>query len=798
MNNRKPATRTRGAMLAAAALLTATPAAAQLTETADGLELATSTDRVSITFCGPDLVHVVARPRDRAESGLARPWVRKACAAVKPRISRAAATGDGAGAQAPGAAGAAAAAPPVFAEAGGVKLQISEANGNIVFIAPDGTKLLGEVGNDPRQYRTAAADPGLLDVELLFHPILRQGIYGLGQHQSGLMNYQGSVVELAQSNTDIAIPFMVSTAGYGLFWNSAAASRFDNRFPTELKISAEGTDGIDYYFAYGPDMDRLVGTYRDLTGQVPLFPRWAYGLFQSMDHYADAKQLEGAVALNRDAGAPMDVIVQDWRWWQRMGDKDFKTAEYPDVPAMLKRLADRNVRTMISIWPLLSTSSHQYAETKAAGQLVPGTQLYDPTSKQAADRYWQSLAGPLLEQGWDAFWLDGSEPELHLPTMARTDRTIQQRQLAIGPGAFYSNYFPFAHTANVHDRWRQARDDKRVFILSRSSFAGVQAHGAASWSGDIANAFPTFEKQIAGGLNFALSGMPYWTTDIGGYYLGVLDSPPKGPDTRDPAFQELYTRWFQYGVFNPLFRTHGKRSNGENGIASYGPLQPTLLAFDRLRYRLLPYIYSLAWQVTDANGTIMRPLVMDWRTDENVWNIADQFLFGPAMLVNPITKAGARTRTLYLPKAGWTDFWTGEHHAGSRWINADAPIERIPLYVRDGSILPLGAAVEHAGQDPFGPTELRVYRGADGAFTLYEDAGDGMGYTRGERSTVPIRWNEATATLTIGARQGSWKGAPKRRDFRVVFVAPGQGVGIDAGSGGQMVDYRGGRIVVKP
>lgn len=453
---------------------------------------------------------------------------------------------------------------------------------------------------------------------------------------------------------------------------------------------------------------------------------------------------------------------------------------------------------MISIWPLLSTSSRHYAETKAAGQLVPGTQLYDPTSPAAADRYWRLLPGPLLEQGWDAFWLDGSEPELHLSAMARTDRTLQGRALAIGPGAFYSNYFPFAHTQNVSTRWRQTRQDKRVFLLSRSSFAGVQAHGAASWSGDIANSFPTFEKQIAGGLNYMLSGMPYWTTDIGGYYLGVLDSPPKGPDTNDPAYRELFTRWWQYGAFNPLFRTHGKRSSNENSVFSYGEATPTLLAFDRLRYRLLPYLYSQAWQVTSASGTIMRPLVMDWRRDENVWNIADQFLFGPSLLINPITKAGARMRTLYLPETGWTDFWTGAALHGGRWINADAPIERIPIYVRAGAILPLGPAVEYADQDPFGEIELRVYRGADGSFDLYEDAGDGYGYTRGEHAIIPIRWSEAQQMLTIGAREGQWTRAPKRRSFRVVFVEPGRGVGVDGQPGGQAVSYVGKSVTVRP
>ena len=726
------------AVIAAASLAVAaaTVEAAELVETSRGLQLRTESDTVDISFCTANVVHVVARPPDSEVSELARPWVRQPCAFLPPNVVPKPAAESESG-QSPR-------AGSLILDAGGVKVEISETGGNIVFLSPDGHRLLGEVGNEPHRYRTGAANSSLMDVEVLFHPELRQGLYGLGQHQSGVFNYQGAVVELAQSNTDIAIPFLVSTAGYGLFWNTAAASRVDNRFPTELKITGESTDGIDYYFMYGPEMDDLVSQYRALTGPAPMLPRWAYGLFQSMDHYATAEQLLEAAEKNRRGGSPFDVAVQDWRWWQRWGDSEFKTEAYPDVPGLLARLHAMNLHTMISIWAILSTSSNHYAEMLAAGDLVPGTRLYDPTSAAAADRYWRLLPGPLLEQGWDSFWLDGDEPELHLSAMARTDRTIQEVELAIGPGAFYSNYFPFAHTANVYDRWRKTRDDKRVFLLSRSSFAGVQAHGAASWSGDIAPTFPTFEKQIAGGLNFALSGMPYWTTDIGGYYLGVLDLPPVGPDPRDPAYQELYTRWWQFGAFSPIFRTHGKRVTGDNSVFAYGDYTPVLLKFSTLRYRLMPYLYSLAWSVSHSGGTIMRPLVMDWRGDENVWNIADQFMFGPSLLVNPVVHASQDTRTLYLPPGGWTDFWTGEQWTGGRWVSVASPIEFIPLFVRAGAILPMGPEVQYANQDPFGPTELRVYRGADATFDLYEDAGDGYGYEQGEYAIVPIRWDDNT------------------------------------------------------
>jgi alpha-D-xyloside xylohydrolase len=545
----------------------------------------------------------------------------------------------------------------------------------------------------------------------------------------------------------------------------------DNRFPTEMTFRADAGQAIDYLFIHGPEFDDIVGAYRRLTGQAPLFPRWAYGLFQSMDHYDSAQDLLDVTGKYRAAGAPVDVVVQDWKWWSRMGDPPFRPEAYPDVADLLASLRQRHVHTLLSMWPLLSKSSQIHAEMKARDWLIPGTALYDPTNPQAADLYWSHLGSKLLDQGWDSFWLDGSEPELHLPTMAETNETLAGRRLAIGPGELYSNVFPLAHVGGVSDHWRAQRDDKRVFILSRSSFAGVQRYGAASWSGDILNGFPVFERQMAGGLNFALSGMPYWTTDIGGYYQGVLDNPPRGPDTGDPAFQELYVRWWQFGVFNPLFRTHGKRANNQNDIFAYGDKQRILLDYDRLRYRLLPYIYGLAWGVTDRAGTIMRPLVMDWRTDERVWNIGDQFLFGPALMVAPVVKAGQTSRQVFLPRtAGWYDFWTGKPVGADRWIDAPAPLDRIPLFARAGAILPLGEPVEYADQAPEGPLELRVYAGADGAFTLYDDAGDGYGYERGERATIAVTWRNGARRLELGARSGTFPGLVRDRTFKVVLV----------------------------
>ncbi|MBV9613555.1 MAG: DUF5110 domain-containing protein [Acidobacteriaceae bacterium] len=325
-----------------------------------------------------------------------------------------------------------------------------------------------------------------------------------------------------------------------------------------------------------------------------------------------------------------------------------------------------------------------------------------------------------------------------------------------------------------------------MFILTRSAFLGQQRNATTVWSGDIFSTFAVLARQIPAGLNFALSGIPYWTTDIGGYGW------PSFRDTGDPTYQELFARWYEYGVFCPIFRTHGHRLNDTNELFSYGPVTPILVRYDKLRYRLLPYIYSLAWRVTNEDYTIQRPLIMDWRNDPRVAAIGDQFMFGPAILVSPITEEGATTRSLYLPAAqAWYDFWSGEKLDGARRITADAPLDRIPLYVRAGSILPLGPEVEYAEQRTSEPVELRVYSGNDGSFALYDDAGDTYAYEKGAHAVIPLRWDDKSATMTIGARQGEYPGMPREQEFRVVLVA---GTRADVR---KQVRYRGQELTVR-
>jgi alpha-D-xyloside xylohydrolase len=350
------------------------------------------------------------------------------------------------------------------------------------------------------------------------------------------------------------------------------------------------------------------------------------------------------------------------------------------------------------------------------------------------------------------------------------DAILRDKKLAMGSGARYTNIFPFMHTSGIQQHWKATTDQKRVFLLTRSAFTGQQRVGATVWSGDVYSTYWGLSHQVAAGLNFALSGYPYWTTDIGGYWQ-PYDRPPD-----DPVYQELYTRWFEFGVFCPIFRTHGHRAHNE--LWTYDKVEPILLNYDKLRYRLMPYIYSLAWRVTDQDYTMQRPLVMDWRVDPKTWNIGDQFMFGPAILVNPVLKQDATHRTVYLPDSpAWYDFWSGASMKGGQEVEAEAPLDRIPLYVRAGSIIPFGPEIEYASQAPAGPIELRIFRGADGKFDLYEDEGDTYNYEKGAHALIPLRWSEADKTLTVGDREGEYPGMPKEFTINVVWVSRSHGVG---------------------
>ncbi len=603
-----------------------------------------------------------------------------------------------------------------------------------------------------------------------------ESFYGLGQHQAGVWNYRGETVDLSQDNTNISIPLLLSSNGYGIFWNNTSRSRFNNRFLSALYLSSEVADAIDYYFLYGPEFDRIIAGYRELTGAPPLFGKWAYGFWQCKNKYNTQEELLGVAHKYRQLQIPADNIVQDWFWWYTMGEPVFDKARYPDPSGMVDDLHKNNFHLMISFWPFIRPGTKTYEDMDQKGFFIDRTKvgsfhparmaLYDAFNPEARKYYWNLMGQALFKIGVDAWWLDTTEPE----TEDRETNVLVTNRTYLGNGARYANAFPLMTTGAVYQGQRSESDKKRVFILSRSAFAGTQRNAAAVWSGDVNSDWIFFKKQIPAGLNYSISGLPYWTTDIGGFVSG-------NPD--DPEYRELFIRWFQFGTFNPILRVHGTRSTNQNELWSYGPeAQKILTSYDTLRYRLLPYIYSLAWITTSQGYTPMRGLIMDFRTDPHSATIGDQFLYGPAFLVNPITDPGVSSRRVYLPKAKWYDFWTGDCVEGASTIDAEAPIDKLPLFVRAGSIVPMGPEKEWSTEKPEDPIELRIYRGANGDFTLYEDENDSYHYEKGMYSTISFHWDDASQTVTIGARNGAFPGMLAERNFQIVLVDENHGFGI--------------------
>jgi len=624
-----------------------------------------------------------------------------------------------------------------------------------------------------------------------------ESFYGLGQHQAGVWNYRGEAVDISQDNTNIGIPFFLSSKGYGIFWNNASRSRFNNRFLSALYLSSEAADEMDYYFLYGPEFDHIIGGYRELTGAPPLFGKWAYGFWQSKNKYNTQEELLAVAHKYRQLRIPADCLVQDWFWWNTMGEPVFDKARYSDPPGMVEDLHKNHFHLMISVWPYFRSGTKTYDDmdkrgffidkTKVAAFHPAGMALYDAFNPEARKFYWNLMDQALFKIGVDAWWLDTTEPE----TEDRETNVLVTSKTFLGNGARYANAYPLMTTEGVYQGQRGETDKKRVFILSRSAFAGGQRNAAAVWSGDVNSDWMFFKKQIPAGLNYSVSGLPYWTTDIGGFVSG---------NPGDPGYRELFMRWFQFGVFNPILRVHGTRSTNQNELWSYGTeAQKILASYDTLRYRLLPYIYSLAWMGTSQGYTPMRGLIMDFRTDEHSAAISDQFMFGPAFLVNPVTDPGVDSRRVYLPKAKWHDFWRGSSVEGSRMVDASAPIDKLPLFVRAGSIVPMGPEKEWSTEKPEDPIELRVYRGADGDFTLYEDENDGYNYEKGVYATIPLHWDDAKQTLTIGERKGTFPGMLMERRLQIVFVRENHGGGITAESKpDKVLTYSGKRTSVTP
>jgi alpha-D-xyloside xylohydrolase len=553
---------------------------------------------------------------------------------------------------------------------------------------------------------------------------------------------------------------------------------------------SEVGDGIDYSFVYGPDLDDVVAGYRELTGRAPLMPRWALGLWQSRERYRTAQESLDTLAEFRRRRIPVDTIVQDWQYWKgdEWGSHAFDPARFPDPAGWIREIHERfGARLMISVWPKFYTTTDNFRALKERGFLYPETlkrptkdwlgnvhSFYDAFNPEARKLFWKQMNDTLFGKGVDAWWMDATEPEL---VGEGTPEALKaaMHPTALGSGARMANAYVLPSSQAVYEGQRSADPRKRVFILTRSAFAGVQRYASATWSGDIASDWDVLRKQVPAGLNMALSGVPWWTTDVGGFAVPRRWSTanPRREDVEE--WRELVTRWFQYATFSPLLRVHGQSPNremwffgGDEGHRAY----ETQLAFDRLRYRLLPYAYTLAADTTRRHGSLMRPLVMDFREDPEVLGIGDQFLFGPSLLVNPVVARGVTRRSVYLPRgAGWYDFWTGAHQEGGRRIDAPAPYESLPLYVKAGSILPMGPEVQSTAEKPADPLTVWVYTGADATFELYEDDGVSYDYEQGAFATIPMRWDERSGTLRIGERTGSFPGMLRSREIRVVFVS---------------------------
>jgi len=626
-----------------------------------------------------------------------------------------------------------------------------------------------------------------------------EAIYGLGQLQNGKMMQRNLTKRLIQDNTEDVITFFQSDKGYGLFWDNYSPTIFkDNE--EETSFHSEVGDCADYYFMYGGNADGVIAQMRSLTGQVPMFPLWTYGFFQSKERYKSQDETVGIVRKYRELGVPLDGIIQDWQYWGSnylWNAMAFLNENFPDPEKMMQDVHGMNARMVISIWSSFGPMTKQYRIMEPKGMLLnmgtwpqsgsskwppdrdypSGVKPYDPFHPEARNIYWNHLNEGLFSLGMDGWWMDSTEPD-HL------DFKPEDMDLQTHLGSFRKvrNAYPLMTVGGVYDNQRATASDKRVFILTRSAFAGQQRYGANTWTGDVISDWNVFRTQIPAGLNFSLCGIPHWNSDIGGFFLWnyplMLD---------DPDYRELYVRWLQFGAFCPMMRSHGADAPRE--IWQFGkkgePYYDAIEKYIKLRYSLLPYIYSLAWEVTARQSSMMRALVMDFADDKNVLDINNQYMFGKSILVCPVTEqmytkinesirvsdfSNTKSKEVYLPKGtDWYDFWTNEKFSGGQKINKPSPLDVMPLYIKAGSIIPIGPDVQYAEEKKWDNLELKVYTGANGLFILYEDEFDNYNYEKGAFTEISVTWNNSSRILTIGARKGSYPGMLENRMFTVTL-----------------------------
>ncbi|MBQ9363464.1 MAG: DUF5110 domain-containing protein [Bacteroidaceae bacterium] len=720
-------------------------------------------------------------------------------------------------------------------------LTVTVKGGKVVFADNKGN-LLTQEGDCVFTPITNGPDKGAYKVKQTFTVEADEGIYGVGMLQNGKMSQRGENRRMEQSNLEDFAHFYQSIKGYGIYW--------DNYAPTRLVTPAEGQAGtvelesevgklVDYYFIYGGNADGVIAGMRHLSGKVPMVPLWTYGFHQSRERYKSQQELLEVVRKYRELGVPFDGIIQDWQYWgsnYTWNAMDFLNEEFGQAQRMIDEVHQKNAHISISIWASFGPQTKQYAELQKKGLLFDfqtwpqsglpfwpprmdypsGVRVYDCYSAEARDIYWKYLSH-MYKMGIDAWWMDSTDPDHHSYKDSDLDELT-----AMGSYRSVRNAFPLMTVGGVYDHQRAASSDKRVYIFTRSYFAGQQRTGAHTWSGDIGSSWDSFRKQVPLCLNHTLTANPNVNADIGGFFANSYNTQGQNSATRNPQYQELYVRWMQFGAFTPMMRSHGTEVYRE--LYYYGkpgePIYDALVDAVKLRYRFLPYIYSQAWQVSQNDDSFMRALFMDFKADKQTWNNNKEYMFGRNILVCPVvdplyTKekivrtdamsgwdkkegeretyakvdwAAAKTYSVYLPAgAQWYDYWTNAKLEGGQTLSAAAPINHAPLYIKAGSILPLGPDVQYANENKFDNIDLVVYPGANATFTLYEDEGDNYNYEKGSYTTIPLTWNDRSKTLTIGKRTGSFPGMLATRTFRVRII----------GGSEKTVTYSGKAVTVK-
>lgn len=848
----------------------------------------------------------------------------------------------------------------VFLKSPELSLKVSKDDCNVEYLSAENNTILKEKGRARFSSVVYDSDSGFT-IQQYFKLTEKEGVYGLGQHQSGYFNYRGKKVVLVQANTEAVTPFLISTQNYGILWDNYSKTIFEDNVEG-ASFWSDMSDNIDYYLVYGENMDEVISGYRELTGKAPMYGKWAYGYWQSKEHYDTQAELMSVAEKYRKLKIPIDNIIQDWDYWNGAANWSgmfFDKTLFPQPREMCDKLHQMNFHIIISIWPALGPKTAIYADMQQQGFLYKpvgwaGFKYYDAYNPAANRLYWKYLKDGIYSKGLDGWWIDSTEPDV-VNAMTKESSEYELKKMGsnfLGSWARYLNTFSLVMTNDLYKYWRKETSDRRAYILTRSTYAGQQRNAATTWSGDIGASWKVYHDQIPAGINHSMSGIPYWTFDIGAFVLGAY----KGVfmhGGKDPAYQELYARMFQLSAFTPIFRSHGSETPRE--IWEIGEFSEPILKIDNLRYRLMPYIYSLGWMVTNKDYTIMRGLPMDFSDDEKTYSIGDQFLFGPSIMVCPVTEymyhrppesselvepeffrtndgkvgllakyykdaerkslskeqidpninivwytgrpdyvtdsmyaitwqgklvpqesgkhqfhllsydrkriilngdtlkmvytsveqytkpvileagmnydfvletenrsTGAarmrlfwktpsifakeqtkeikeKTKKVYLPANHiWFDFWTGEAVEGGKIIKTDAPIDKIPLFIKSGSIIPMGPFLQYATEKPANPIELRIYPGADGSFTLYEDENDNYNYEKGIYATIELQWNDKERQLIISDREGEFPGLLKKRTFKVVIVEKDHGAGIEiTDSFDKVVEYRGKEIITR-